>query len=237
MAPRSLVIRDKRSLRLLFQAHYFWTICHGMCSISSWCPHTAAQQGRLYAGGTCFHRCFALKLNPKGKMNSCCKGAAVGKPQDGSFVVHVVKPRLQSLGWESKLTDHQVLLSRSLFVKRQIGARCTITMFWYKAFFKNDYSAAAAARHCCFTPLHRVRWCFCSYWARWLKMWACLNGQHRLFSGSHKYVRNKDFHHSECTGNSSRDVCKQQHCSSLLQQLQSTCFSPIVPSANTGNVS
>lgn len=32
-----------------------------------------------------------IKTVPKGEMNSCCKGAAVCKPQDRSFVVHVIK--------------------------------------------------------------------------------------------------------------------------------------------------
>lgn len=32
-----------------------------------------------------------IKTVPKGKMNSCCKGAAVHKPQDRSVLVHVIK--------------------------------------------------------------------------------------------------------------------------------------------------
>lgn len=87
----------------------------------------------------------------------------------------------------------------------------------------------------------------CSHKARWEKMW-CLNvsventfysveaisvGETRTFMKATSSGCDIDLrvHWQQL-----RDVCKQQHCSSLLQQLQSTCFSPVISSANTGNV-
>lgn len=45
-----LLIRNLHSLRLLFQPHYFWTICHGIRSI----PPVSVQKTPQHSGSICF---------------------------------------------------------------------------------------------------------------------------------------------------------------------------------------